>query len=138
MVKEGLNYCVRIKGPSMSPTLQDSDYLIVHYVNPAEWKNIKDEHVFVVVDKDGSAYVKRVKNRLDKGFIVLMSDNIDKANYANFNLQHDEIHNIFYASWHFSAKMQNINDLYYSRLKSLEDTVDDMSQVLNNIKKQIK
>ena len=38
-----------------------------------------EEQVYVVTDRDGKAYVKRVKNRLDKGFIVCMSDNPDKA-----------------------------------------------------------
>ena len=67
-----------------------------------------EEQVYVVTDRDGKAYVKRVKNRLDKGFIVCMSDNPDKAYYPNFNLQTDEIHTIWHAEWYISAKMPNI------------------------------
>lgn len=137
MVKQGTHYCIRIKGESMSPTLQDSDYLIIRRIEPQDWLSMPDEHVFVVVDRDGMAYVKRVKNRLQKGFIVLMSDNIDKAQYKNFNLQGDEIYNIFHAEWHFSAKMQNINDSYYNRLKSLEDTVTEQGDILKKVLQSI-
>lgn len=126
----GLRYCIRVKGFSMAPTLQDSDFLIIRHLDPSEWQSMSDEHVYLVVDKDGMAYVKRVKNRLDRGFIVLTSDSIEKSSYPNFNLQADEISNIFYAEWHFSAKMQNINETYYDRLKSLEDRFDNMENII--------
>lgn len=132
----GLRYCVRVKGFSMSPTLQDSDYLIIRHLDPREWSSMSDEHVYLVVDKDGMAYVKRVKNRLDRGFIVLTSDSIEKSSYPNFNLQADEIANIFYAEWHFSAKMQNINETYYDRLKSLEDRFDNIENMLKTDRKE--
>lgn len=127
----GLRYCIRIKGHSMAPTLQDNDFLVIRHLDPGEWRSMSDEHVYLIVDKDGMAYVKRVKNRLSKGFIVLMSDSIEKRDYPNFNLQADEIASIFYAEWHFSAKMQNINETYYDRLKTLEDRVDNIE---NSIK----
>jgi len=128
----GLRYCIRIKGFSMAPTLQDSDFLIIRHLGPHEWLSMSDEHVYLVVDKDGMAYVKRVKNRLDRGFIVLTSDSIEKSSYPNFNLQADEIANIFYAEWHFSAKMQNINETYYDRLKSLEDRFENLENSISN------
>lgn len=127
----GLRYCIRVKGFSMAPTLQDSDYLIIRHLDVSEWQTMSDEHVYLVVDKDGMAYVKRVKNRLDRGFIVLTSDSIEKSSYPNFNLQADEIANIFYAEWHFSAKMQNINETYYDRLKMLEDKFDNLENLIN-------
>lgn len=131
----GLRYCIRVKGFSMSPTLQDSDYLIIRHLHPGEWQNMSDEHVYLVVDKDGMAYVKRVKNRLDRGFIVLTSDSIEKSSYPNFNLQVDEIANIFYAEWHFSAKMQNINETYFDRLKTLEDRFDEIENYISRVNK---
>lgn len=126
----GLRYCIRVKGFSMAPTLQDSDFLIIRHLSPNEWRTMSDEHVYLVVDKDGMAYVKRVKNRLSRGFIVLTSDSIEKSSYPNFNLQAEEIANIFYAEWHFSAKMQNINETYYDRLKSLEDRFDNIENII--------
>lgn len=127
----GLRYCIRVKGYSMAPTLQDSDYLIIRHLDRSEWNSMSDEHVYLVVDKDGMAYVKRVKNRLDRGYIVLTSDSIEKSSYPSFNLQANEIANIFYAEWHFSSKMQNINEAYYNRLKMLEDKFDNLENLIN-------
>lgn len=135
MVKRGTNYCVRVKGSSMSPTIQDSDYVIVRLLEPSEWLDMPDGHVYLVVDRDGAAYIKRVKNRFEKGFIVCTSDSIEKAIYPNFNLLPDEIFNIFHAEWHFSAKMQNINETYYSRLKLVEDKLDEMQAEFTHFKK---
>lgn len=138
MVKRGKHYCVRIEGHSMSPTIQDSDYVIVRLLDPYDWKDMPDEHVYLVVDREGAAYMKRVKNRFEKGFIVCTSDSIEKNVYPNFNLQADHIANIFHAEWHLSAKMQNINETYYDRMKLLEDEVagikDNMLEILKKIK----
>lgn len=138
MVKRGTHYCVRIKGSSMAPTIQDSDYVIVRLLDPSEWECMPDEHVYLVVDRDGAAYMKRVKNRFKKGFIVCTSDSIEKNVYPNFNLDADEVFNIFHAEWHFSAKMQNVNETYYSRLKLLEDDMSEMKNNMFEILKRIK
>lgn len=134
MVKRGKHYCVRIEGHSMSPTIQDSDYVIVRLLDPYDWKDMPDEHVYLVVDREGAAYMKRVKNRFEKGFIVCTSDSIEKNVYPSFNLQADHIANIFHAEWHLSAKMQNINETYYSRLKMLEDDMSEVKEYLKRIK----
>nr|DAY65659.1 MAG TPA: Repressor protein CI [Caudoviricetes sp.] len=136
--KSGMNICIKIKGDSMSPTLLDSSYLIINNIHPSEWANIPDGHVCVVSDREGRTYVKRIKNRLNKGFIVCMSDNVDKANYPNFNLQTDEINTIWHAEWYISAKMPNINENYYSKLIQLEDNFEDLKNDMKEILKQIK
>lgn len=128
--KNALYYWIRVRSHSMNPTLHDSDLVLVRHLDPSEWLTMPDEHIYMVVDKDGIAYIKRVKNRFKKGFVVLMSDNIDKMNYPNFNLNADEIHNIFHAEWYFSARMDNINNLYYNRLKALEDRFDEIEQTM--------
>lgn len=129
MVKKSATYvCVRTRGESMSPTILDSDNIVIRLLDASEWSTMPDEHVYVIVDKEGKSYLKRVKNRINNGFIVCMSDNIEKSNYPNFNLQTDEIASIWHAEWHISAKMPNINENYYSRLKQLEDQFDILSQ----------
>lgn len=131
MVKRGSQYfCVRVKGESMAPTLLDSSFLVIRLLDRGEWEYMPEEQVYVVTDRDGKAYVKRVKNRLDKGFIVCMSDNPDKAYYPNFNLQADEIHTIWHAEWYISAKMPNIHQTYYTKVSQLED---DMAEMKNDI-----
>ncbi|MFV0330921.1 MAG: S24 family peptidase [Dysgonomonas sp.] len=138
MVKRGTNYCVRVEGHSMSPTIQDNDYVIVRLLEPSEWKHMPDEHVHLIVDRDGAAYIKRIKNKLEKGFIVCTSDSLEKSIYPNFNLQADQIFNIFHAEWYLSAKMQNINETYYNRLKLLEDDMSEMKDNMSEIRNYMK
>jgi phage repressor protein C with HTH and peptisase S24 domain len=125
LLKRGAFYAgIRSKGHSMAPTIFDSDRLIVRLLDKCEWMDMRDEHVYAIVDSEGKGYLKRVKNRFEQGFIVCMSDNIDKVNYPNFTMRADEIVSIWHADLHISALMPNINETYYSRLKRLEDKVD--------------
>ncbi len=130
--------CGRIRGESMAPTLLDSGYGIIRQLSKAEWNNMPNEEIYVVVSKDGqnaNVQVKRVKNRFDKGFIVMMSDNPDKASYPNFNLYSEEIISIWHMDWYFTSRMPNIHNQYYSRLQSLEDKVEDL---FNELKPKLK
>ena len=86
---------------------------------------------------EGKAYVKRVKNRFKRGFIVCMSDNPDKAYYPNFNLQENEINTIWHAEWYISAKMPNIHQSYYNKVTTLEDDIADIKNELRMIHRQL-
>jgi phage repressor protein C with HTH and peptisase S24 domain len=136
LLKKNGNYlCVRIKGQSMSPTLQDGGYIVIRLLDRSEWAKMPDERVYVVSDMEGKSFLKRVKNRFKQGFAVLMSDNPDKASFPNFNIQADEINTIWYAEFYLSAKMPNIHDQYYSRLQRLEDEVEVIRKGLKGIAK---
>lgn len=139
MVHDGHKYfCVHIKGESMSPTLLDSSYVVVRLLERSEWQDMPDRHVYVVSDRDGRSYIKRIKNRFNKnGFIVCMSDNIDKVNYPNFNLEEQEINSILHAEWYFSAKMPNLNETYYDKVNQLEDDMDVIKRQMAQIVKSI-
>lgn len=131
-------FCIRVKGESMSPTILDSSYVIVRLLDRSEWESMPDRHIYVVSDREGRTYIKRVKNRLRQhGFIVCMSDNVDKVNYPNFNLEEHEINSILHAEWYISAKMPNLNETYYDKVNQLEDKYDaleyQMKQVLRAI-----
>ena len=131
-------FCVKVRGESMSPTLLDCSYLILRLLERSEWDEIKDNHIYVVSDISGRAFVKRIKNRLNEhGFIVCTSDNVDKANYPNFNLMEDEINTVLYAEWYLSAKMPNINATYYDKVNHLEDDVDALKNQMSQIMKRL-
>lgn len=125
--------CVRIKGESMVPTLQDGGYLIIRLLDPSEWRYIRDGHVYVVAEKEGRAFVKRLKNRfVEHGFIVCMSDSPDVQRYPNFNLMEYEINTIWYAEWYISAKMPNIHVTYYNKVTEMEDALEEMRMTFSN------
>lgn len=139
MVKSnGQYFCVRVKGESMTPTILDSSYIIARLLDRSEWADMPERHIYIVSDREGHAYIKRVKNRLDNsGFIVCMSDNVDKVNYPNFNLESQDINTILHAEWYFSAKMPNLNETYYDKVNQLEDKYDELENQMKQILRAI-
>lgn len=130
----GAYYCIRVKGESMTPTILDSSYVMIRLLDRSEWASMPEEHVYVICDRDGHAYIKRVKNRLkDKGFIVCMSDNPDKFNFPNFNLQEEEINRVFHVEWLLTAKMPNIHRTYYAQIGELQDSVDELKLEMGKV-----
>lgn len=135
----GQYFCIRVKGESMTPTILDSSYIIARTLDRSEWGHMPDRHVYIISDRDGRAYLKRVKNRLsNSGFIVCMSDNVDKLNYPNFNLEEQEINCILHAEWALSAKMPNLNETYYDKVNQLEDKYDMLENQMKQILRAIK
>lgn len=139
-LKRGKTYaCGRVKGNSMAPTLLDSGYVIIRLLDKGEWDGMANEEVFVVVSKDGNlanAQIKRVKNRFkQRNFIVLMSDNPDKASFPNYNLITEEIVSIWHVDLYLTGKLPNIHNQYYSRLQAMEDRFDELIQELKPVLK---
>ena len=133
--KNSVTVCIKNKGESMSPTFYDSDKLVICLLDRSEWESMRDEHVYFIVHREGGSYIKRVKNRIKKGFIVCMSDNVDKLSYPNFNIDYNDLMYIWHADLHISAKMPNINDTYYHRLKNVEDRIDELTNTIKALKK---
>lgn len=135
--KNSVTVCIKNKGESMSPTFYDYDKLVIRLLDRSEWISMRDEHVYFVVHREGGSYIKRVKNRLKRGFLVCMSDNVDKLSFPNFNIDHNDLMFIWHVDLHISAKMPNINDTYYHRIKNVEDRLEEMSNILLKVTKSI-
>jgi phage repressor protein C with HTH and peptisase S24 domain len=133
LIKSGKYLCIRIKGHSMSPTLQDGGYMIIRLLDKGDWKTLISDRVYVVSDIEGKTWLKRVRNRFESGFIVLTSDNPDKATFPNFNLKSEEIVSIWYAEWYLSAKMPNIHDQFYSKVERIENSLEDLSRKFDEL-----
>ena len=140
MIHSGQTYlCVRIKGESMAPTLQDGGYLVIRLLDRSEWQYIREGYVYVISDTEGRSYVKRLKNRLSEhGFIVCTSDNPDVTRYRNFHLFENEINTVWYAEWYISAKIPNIHTHYYNKVNELEDKYDDIINQMQQMQKEIR
>lgn len=139
LLHRGSSYeSIMVRGQSMTPTLQDGSYVICRVLNRSEWSGIRDGYVYVIVNREGETFIKRVKNRLKQhGFIVLTSDNPDKATYPNFQLEEQEIHRICFVEWYLSPKMPNIHDTYYNRLQEMSDDIDDLKSALQRVVKKM-
>lgn len=136
LLHKGTHNCIKIKGDSMAPTLQDGGYIVIRLLDRSEWVDIKTDYIYVVTDRTGKTSIKRLRNRLkEHGFIVCTSDN---PAYNNFNLDEDEIHNVWFVEWYLSAKMPNIHATYYDQVQQLRDDVDDIQALLaRHLKKPI-
>ena len=138
MIQRGVHNCIRIKGQSMSPTLQDGGYVITRLLDRSEWETIKDNYIYVITNREGETFLKRVKNRLKEGgFLVCTSDNPEKATYRDFNVMEDEIHNVWMVEWYLSSTLPNIHETYYLRLQNLEDDVDQLKSTMTSILKKL-
>lgn len=140
MIKGRKDYlCIRVKGHSMIPSILDGGYLVVRMLDRSEWEGIRDNYVYVVTDTEGKAYVKRLKNRLrEHGFIVCMSDNADKLNFPNFNIYEENLHTIWYAEWYFSAKIPNIQEVFYRKQAELEEAVEQLKEQFQEFRNALK
>lgn len=69
----------QIKGDSMLPVLPGA-YIICEYV--ADWSNIRNEECYVLVTLDEGVVYKRVINNLNKGSLLLKSDNTAYDSYS--------------------------------------------------------
>lgn len=127
----GNYYCGRVNGESMAPTLLNQDFIIFRLLTFDEWEYLKDDNVYFIVDRAGTSYVKRIKNRFhEDGTILCMSDNVDKANFRDFPVYGEDIANIYHVGWRFSKDMANINESFFSRMAEIEDRVNMIERKL--------
>ncbi len=118
----------------MEPTLLYNDWIIFRLLSPGEWGgDIKSDNIYFIINRSGEGIVKRVKNRLrDEGILLCQSDNHDKK-YRDIPIQADDIANIYYVEWRFSNDMTNINQIYFDRLSTIEDKVENIQKALKKV-----
>lgn len=88
--------CISVSGESMEPTIYDGTRIVVRLLDRSEWARIRSGEVYVVTDRDGNSYVKRLRNNLEtSGRLILTSDNPNQRKYTQLPLMEDEISNIW-------------------------------------------
>jgi len=124
---------VNVSGESMAPTLQNHSLILANEIHPSEWREIKDNHIYVLTNRDGETFIKRIKNRLtERGELILMSDNLDRQRYPAMYWNAEEVIGVWHAEFYLTTRMENINETYYSRLRQLEDRVDGVESILGD------
>lgn len=88
--------CINVRGESMEPTIFDGTRIVVRLLDRSEWAHIRSGDVYVVTDREGNTFVKRLRNNLDmSGKLTLISDNPNQRKYSPFQLYEDEIFNVW-------------------------------------------
>lgn len=131
MLKNGKHLCVNVDGRSMEPTITSGSQLIVRLFDKSEWKYIKSGDVYVITDREGATYVKRVENNLsDSGTIKLISDNDNKRSYSSFSLSENEIYNVWEVEYYLTNKLPDIDNNLPLRVSSLENDILEIKTLL--------
>lgn len=136
----GVKMLLRITGESMSPTFNQDDYVACRLLEEFDWSSIQDERVYLIVNKDNETFLKRVKNRLKEyGLVVCKSDNLDKKEYPDFNLELGEISQIWdvqiQMKWKFPNPHTSIQDQFKEHDLKLIDHDSKIKLLLEEMKK---
>lgn len=116
--------CINVAGESMEPTLFDGARIIVRLLHRAEWAKIRSGSVYVVTNRDGETFIKRVRNKLRAhGVLVLTSDNPDQRRFKPFELTEDEIFNV----WAVELVITDV--LLPSQREETDDLRDQISEL---------
>lgn len=134
MAKGGMHFWLQVKGDSMETTFYDGDWLLCEQIHRENWLDLKDFDVHVVVSNDRGVQVKRIKNRLKKGFIRCRSDN---RAHKPYSLLYDDILEIWRVKWYLSNYMPNRNEDLFNKVDIIEENVEDLRSLTESLLKQV-
>lgn len=126
-----------VEGVSMYPTLHDKDLVIGQYVE--QWRDIRDDRVYVVVTKNDGLVVKRVINRLLKDRkLILKSDNYkDRDMFPPLVCDPENIVEIWYVTGFLSRQLRPPAETY-NRVIDLEGRLTLMEDLYQKISGKLK
>lgn len=130
----GSHRCFDVSGDSMEPSIYNGDKVVCHFVEPENWFNgIRENHVYVVISKEG-VVVKRVVNNLKaNGTLSLISDN---NFYKPFEIELKDIVEIWQVSVKISPFMpspRNIRNGLHNEMDMLKNTIADQSKMIQSL-----
>lgn len=108
-----------IGGPSMVPTLNDSDIVVGRYVE--SFSEVRDDRVYIVVTQRDGIVAKRVINRVTReGKLILNSDNQKlRDEFPPIIVDPEEVLEIWYGVIHITRQMRAPGEVY-NRLLEVE------------------
>lgn len=131
MLKNGICYALQVNGDSMEPTLSEDDWVICRLLDPAEYSNIVDGNVYVIVSEQKGIQVKRIKNRLHQyGFIKCISDN---PKHEPYEITEAELLQIWKVEWHLRSYLPEATYEW----GDIQDKLINMEQEMKRLQSQI-
>lgn len=128
--------CISVSGESMEPTLYDGTRIVVRLLDRSEWAGIRSGEVYVVTDRGGNSYVKRLRNNLEtSGRLILTSDNPNQRKYTPLPLMEDEISNV----WAVELVISDIvPPSERDQIDDLRDEIRELREWMRNMQKREK
>ena len=135
MLRGGQGLIIQATNDSMEDTIFEGDMLLCRYMEAAQWDEIPDFSVCVIVSESRGIQVKRVKARFrHEGFIRCKSDN---RTYRSFNLFAEDILQIWQVSLLLTTNMPNRADTLYRKIDHLEENFDDMRELYEQMRQEL-
>lgn len=131
----GQGLIVQAVNDSMEDTIFDGDYLVCRLIERAEWRDVTDFSVCVVVTESRGIQVKRVKNRLQGDHLLRLSS--DNRHYPSFNVYIEDILQIWQVVFLITANLPNRNDTLYRKVDSLEDATTDLRELYEQLREEV-
>jgi transcriptional regulator with XRE-family HTH domain len=131
----GQGLIVQAVNDSMEDTIFDGDYLVCRLIERAEWRDLTDFSVCVVVTESRGIQVKRVKNRLNSDHLLRLSS--DNRSYPSFNVFVEDILQIWQVVFLITANLPNRNDTLYRKVDSLEDATTDLREMYEQLREEV-
>lgn len=115
----GTHRAFEIKGSSMNPTFHNKSIVIGRWVESFE--EIRDRRIYVIITKEYGIVAKRVLNRIEeRGVLTLISDNSNKNDYGNYDVEVEEVKEIWYVRANLSFEFPEPDNSLVSRIDDLE------------------
>lgn len=139
MISPGNLLCLKVDGRSMEPTIIHGGRVIVRHLEPESWNStVKSGNVYVVVDRFGDSYIKRIDNQLrSNGALSLISDSADKRCFATFELGAEEISHIWAVEYYITSALPDSYSEVTGRINNVEDDMIEVKRTLQTILKRL-
>ncbi len=119
-------YAFQVIGNSMHPTIYNNDFILAKLLTASEWVTTKQNYIHIIISKSRGVVIKRVENQLkDKGIICCKSDN---KYYSQFNIDHDDILQIFEVKCKLSFNLAKEEYNIYEQLSKIENEIEELKQ----------
>ena len=124
----------------MEPTLYNNSRIVVRLLDEGEWEYTQTGEIYVVTDREGQTYIKRLTNNLrTTGEIVLRSDNENQQLYKPFTMSEEDIFRIWAVELYL---VRNVSDPTSMRinereLRVVKKQISDLSEVVEKLATKI-
>ncbi|MFN4248930.1 MAG: helix-turn-helix domain-containing protein [Flavipsychrobacter sp.] len=135
-MRNGTYRMFEVEGASMTPTLMSGDRIICRWL--PNFNEIRDNHVHVVVTKDGIV-IKRVLNRVaQRGKIVLKSDTVtNRKDHPTYEINPEDVLEMWYSVFKVSADLSEPAEMYH-RVADLEADMVELRGINSTFKEELK
>ena len=137
LLRRGDHAVFPVVGDSMEPTFFAKDYVLCRFLLKAEWGDLREDTVAVVVSESRGLQLKRLTFRAGEEYVRCRSDN---RQHPSYNLDLDEVLEVWRFEWRITANAHNPTEGLSERVSTVEDSLEDMRILLEQMldKKDLK